>query len=276
MKTYKKIITAILGLTLVLSMTACEDPSVAGNKPAGDHSQEDERVIPSSTPAPREREIDEGADPLVLDGITIYKYKNCKYSDYSVADLGGGIHSDIHEITIVDAAGNELMPFPADKPFRDYARNLLDDEMYAFLDTPRRHNSSSGGIHYDEENMISMVGFYNVPGDELSLLDRKYDSVISVTGKGTALPIISERLGTPTSVVVTWNSINALHPQVSRLSYVWICDGFYVVGDVILDEIYQGDYHTLSFMDFYLCSGDPNRDYEHTAYARTKAELGLS
>ena len=271
MKTYKKIITAILGLTLVLSMTACEDPSVAGNKPAGDHSQEDEWVIPSSTPAPIEREIDEGADPLVLDGITIYKYKNCKYSDYSVADLGGGIHSDIHEITIVDAAGNELMPFPADKPFRDYARNLLDDEMYAFLDTPRRHNSSSCGISYDEDNMISMVGFYNVPGDELSLLDRKYDSVISVTGKGTALPIISERLGTPTSVVVTWYNY-----KVSQLSYVWICDGFYVVGDVTLDEIYKGDYHTLSFMDFYLCSGDPNQDHEHIAYARTKAELGLS
>lgn len=272
MKTYKKIIALILALTLVLSMTACEDSSVAGNKPAGDHSQEDEWVIPSSTPAPREREIDERADPLVLDGITIYKYKNCNWSDYSVADLGGGIHSDIHEITIVDAAGNELMPFPADKPFRDYARNLLDDETYAILDTPSRHTSGTPyGIHYDEENMISSVIFYNVPGDELSLLDLKYDSVASVTGKGTALPFLSERLGTPTSVVVTWSNY-----KVSQLSYVWICDGFYVAGDVTLDEIYKGDYHTLSFMDFYLCSGDPNRDHEHIAYARTKAELGLS
>lgn len=40
MKTYKKIIAAILGLTLVLSMTACEDPSVAGNKPAGNPGED--------------------------------------------------------------------------------------------------------------------------------------------------------------------------------------------------------------------------------------------
>lgn len=64
MGTWKKILTLILALMLALSMAACstvqsaigsitgkEDPSVAGNKPAGDHSQEEDPSVAGNKPA---------------------------------------------------------------------------------------------------------------------------------------------------------------------------------------------------------------------------------
>lgn len=61
MNTYRKALTLILALTLSLSLASCstiqsaigsitgqEDPSVAGNKPAGNHDDEDTWTQPSS------------------------------------------------------------------------------------------------------------------------------------------------------------------------------------------------------------------------------------
>lgn len=291
MSTYRKALALILALTLGLSLASCstiqsaigsitgqEDPSVAGNKPAGNHDDEDTWTPPSSSiPAPVEREIDERAKPVEIDGITIQKYKN---SGYTVIDLGGGVHSDIHEIALIDGHGNELMPFPSDKPFRTYADNLLSEEAMAYYET-YKHDSGwleyiikifgyYTGIDGDDINLVPLIVFRDVPESDISLLDLKCDSVLQI--RGGALPIIAECLGTPTSLVATWNTMDFC---ISHIDYVWICDGFYVEGSVSLETINRGDYKTLSYMEFHLCSGDPDRDYLDTPFTQTKAELGL-
>lgn len=293
MNTYRKALTLILALTLSLSLASCstiqsaigsitgqEDPSVAGNKPAGNHDDEDTWTPPSSSiPAPVEREIDERAESVEIDGITIPKYKN---EMHTVIDLGGGVHSDIHDIAIIDAYGTELMSFPSDKLFGEYAHNFISDEGIDSLKTPNpdislygsygiKVNDYYSGINDSWEGPV--IRFRNIPKD-VSLLDLKCDSVEDLMGN--ALPIIAERLGTPTSLVATWNTNTTTNPYISNIDYVWICDGFYVEGHANKEGTNWGDYKTLSYMAFYLCSGDPDRDYLDAPFTQTKAELGLA
>lgn len=290
MNTYRKALTLILALTLSLSLASCskiqsaigsitgkEDPSVAGNMPTGDHDDEDTWTPPSSSiPAPVEREIDERAESVEIDGITIPKYKN---EMYTVIDLGGGVHSDIHDIAIIDAYGTELMSFPSDKLFGEYAHNFISDEGIDSLKTPDPDISLYGsyGIKVNDyysgidDSWGPFIRFQNIPKD-VSLLDLKCDSVENLMGN--ALPIIAERLGTPTSLVATWNTTT--NPYISNIDYVWICDGFYVEGSVSSEALNRGDYKTLSDMEFHLCMGDPDRDSSTAAFTQTKAELGLA
>ena len=289
MKAYKKALALFLALGLSLSLASCsqiqaaigsitgqEDPSVAGNKPAGNHDDEDTWTPPSSTPAPVEHEIDEQVEPFEMDGITIPKYKN---EGYTVIDLGGGVHSDIHDIAIIDANGTELMSFPSDKLFGEYAHNFISDEWIDSLKTPDPDISLYGSYGIKVNDYYSGIGdswgplieFRNIPKD-VSLLDLKCDSIENLMGN--ALPIIAERLGTPTSLVATWDSMTSSY--ISQIHCIWICDGFYVEGYVDVNSLHRGDYKTLSIMAFHLCSGDPDRDYVTGAFKLTKAELGLA
>ena len=96
MKAWKKVLALLLTLMLALALASCstagnkpvgnhsqdEDPSVAGNKPARDHSG-DTATDPGqseNTPTLPDLVIDENAQPVELFGVQIPKYVNRSYT----------------------------------------------------------------------------------------------------------------------------------------------------------------------------------------------------
>ena len=236
MKAHQKALALLLVLSVGLSLTSCstiqsviggigkEDPSVAGNKPAGDPGEGEQADISGT------------GESFELYGIKVTKQEVEEQGSKKVFDLGGGIYSDVHDILIFDENGDELIVFNSGKPAKDYLDNLQIEPLPEYVPQTMTPGSTCwAGFSFGQ------LGVYNWTDSEVPIFDLECSTLqISQLDRKS---IDVEKLGRPTAACVQWGKYAGL------LTYLyWKCDGFYIEGLISgMPEISGDSYYIIKF-----------------------------
>lgn len=190
------------------------------------------------------RFVDQNAEHFELYGVTIPKYAD---AEFTALEIGQPL--SISEIEILDSKGNYVMTFGSNETARDldhikWTSTHTWQRAYPDRDTLTVRPGQIGGFTIDEQDNWC-ADFYNGTDSEISIWDLKCSYLRNDYGsqdaKKKAAEACLEKLGKPTAVYATWDTILALNNKryVKDYYVVWECDGFYVFGWYYLSNEYE-------------------------------------